>query len=187
MAVKEYDYIITLKHPDFKWTNKVSLILCLLSALLFTYSIIQTAARGINRDTLVYSIALAVVIVQISVTYIKKEIHAASWRLAFFVIAIAWILTGSVWLGGLYIFAAVVESQIKFPEEIAFNSEGIIRNSFIKKTYSWSELNNVVLKDDILTMDFHNNSLLQKETSERIDPAIEEEFNVFCRQQLTVG
>jgi len=56
-------------------------------------------------------------------------------------------------------------------------------NSLIKKKYPWSDFNNVMLKDGLLTLDFKDNRLIQKEAIEEDGPdADEDEFNAFCRR-----
>jgi hypothetical protein len=45
-------------------------------------------------------------------------------------------------------------------------------------------LNNAILKDGILTIDFKNNRVLQAEIEDRMNDVNEVEFNDFCRQQL---
>jgi hypothetical protein len=47
-----------------------------------------------------------------------------------------------------------------------------------------------MLKDDILTMDFRNNKLFQKETDDEADPdydGSEDEFNQFCKKNLELS
>ena len=41
-----------------------------------------------------------------------------------------------------------------------------------------------MLKDDILTLDFINNKILQKETESDADAVTEKEFNEFCKEHL---
>jgi len=48
----------------------------------------------------------------------------------------------------------------------------------------------VVIKDDLLTMDFKNNTLLQAYTDDEEDEeydVVDEEFNQYCKRQLTVA
>jgi hypothetical protein len=80
----------------------------------------------------------------------------------------------------------LLEHQVKFPLEIGFSENQIVFNTLFRKKYNWSQLSNVMLKDGMLTMDFYNNRLLQRqvEDDEDDDDATEEEFNLFCRQQL---
>jgi hypothetical protein len=49
---------------------------------------------------------------------------------------------------------------------------------------SWDEVNNVILKDGLLTIDFKNNKLFQHIILNSEEDISEKEFNEFCRQQL---
>ena len=52
-----------------------------------------------------------------------------------------------------------------------------------EKLYSWADIQNLVLKDGLLTIDFKNNHILQTPitSKHRVD---EKAFNQFCHQQL---
>lgn len=56
--------------------------------------------------------------------------------------------------------------------------------SFPKRTIQWNELNNLVLKDDLLTIDFKNNKIIQQLTDKKASAVNEKEFNDFCSKQL---
>jgi hypothetical protein len=77
------------------------------------------------------------------------------------------------------------------PEEIGFSEDRIVFKSFFSKTISWSSLNNALIKDGILTLDYKNNKLFQAETDDDEEneeyEVSEEEFNAFCAQQLSRG
>jgi hypothetical protein len=66
---------------------------------------------------------------------------------------------------------------------VLVKSEGIIYPSFPVKEINWPELQNIILKDGILTIDFRNDKLIQQEIEEDED-VNEEDFNEFCKQQL---
>jgi hypothetical protein len=52
-----------------------------------------------------------------------------------------------------------------------------------QRIIEWSQLTNLVKKDDLLTLDFKNNRLMQVEII-NADEVPENEFNQFCLQQL---
>lgn len=52
-----------------------------------------------------------------------------------------------------------------------------------QRTVEWSELTNVIKRDDLLTLDFKNNRLIQVQIV-NADDIPENEFNQFCLQQL---
>ena len=63
-----------------------------------------------------------------------------------------------------------------------FTGSSIERKSFPPKKYSWSQLSNVVLKDNLLTLDLKNNKLLQAEI-ENISIDVNA-FNTFAKAHL---
>ena len=54
----------------------------------------------------------------------------------------------------------------------------------LQRDVSWDEVNNVILKDGLLTIDFKNNKLFQHIILNSDQDISEKEFNEFCRQQL---
>ena len=184
MPAKKYDYIITLKQQDYKWIDRVSVLLCILSSILFIYFIIAGQLQNENRTAIIYIIALVIVAAQLFFNYFNKDKYITNNRIAFLAIAVTWVISDNNWLAALYLVAAILEPKIKFPDEMGFDKEGITKNSLFKKSYLWNELNNVILKDDILTIDFKNNSIFQKETEKEVDDSTEKEFNEFCERHL---
>jgi hypothetical protein len=92
---------------------------------------------------------------------------------------------------------------------LSFSASEIKINKFINKEYQWSDFNNIVLKDGLLTLDFANNKIIQVEPDwtepllfaidkdDDIDayqdiigedyPKLEKEFNDFCRSHLQLA
>jgi hypothetical protein len=64
----------------------------------------------------------------------------------------------------------------------SFDSSHIKQKNFPWKKYHWNELSNVIIKDNLLTMDFKNNKLMQGEIT--TDEVNEMEFNAFVRKHL---
>ena len=63
-----------------------------------------------------------------------------------------------------------------------FEPSFIKQRNFPWKKYQWRQLNNVILKDNLLTIDFKNNRLLQAEITN--DDINEKQFNNFAKEQL---
>lgn len=63
-----------------------------------------------------------------------------------------------------------------------FSSVHIEKRNFPTKKYTWDQLSNVVLKDNILTLDFKDNKLLQGEIE--TTSINEDAFNTFAKEQL---
>ena len=91
------------------------------------------------------------------------------------------------WLFFVFVALALLEYQARHPLEIGFSSRQVVFNTLFKKKFSWSELSNVLLRDGLLTIDFDNNRLFQREIDEGESEASEEEFNAWCLRQLNVA
>ena len=87
-------------------------------------------------------------------------------------------------VGLILILLAAFETKAKANLEIGFSTQFIMFDNLLKKKYNWGDFNNIILKDNILTLDFKNNRLFQKETIDEESDCDEDEFNEFCREQL---
>ena len=93
----------------------------------------------------------------------------AGWRFK-----ITWLAFACFALGILYHLSL---QKIRF----IFSDDFIKKMNFPQKTYSWEMPDNVMLKDNILTIDFKNNTLIQGEIESDIN---EIQFNAFAKQRL---
>ncbi len=115
----------------------------------------------------------------------QKKGKPVYFRIALFLAACCWyIQPGGKILSLIYLMAALFEKQVKFPEEVAFDGEEVVFNTFPRKHYAWTNFRNVVLKDGLLTIDFMNNKLIQKELESFSSIKEEAEFNTFCQKML---
>ena len=80
----------------------------------------------------------------------------------------------------LVLFGLLLQKLNRNPV-VNVNKKGVtIKKMFGNRLHSWAEFNNIILKDDLLTLDFKNNKLLQLTILENdilIDGNI---FNTFC-------
>jgi len=93
------------------------------------------------------------------------------------------------WYMLLFLLLALFERAALMPEEIGLGEEGIVFNSLIPRRVRWTALNQVILKDGLLTIDFKNDQLIQRETDDEEDEdydATEEEFNEYCAEKLKI-
>jgi hypothetical protein len=182
---KRYDYIVSLKRPDFKKYDLISQLLLIAVIIIFLFFLFNNIEAWIW-----YSLPVLVITAQIIYNlFERRKGELVSYRISFFIAALGFILLReksffTILLAVLYIIPLFLERQIKFPEEIGFDDEGITINTFYKKYFPWSLINNVALKDGLLTIDYKNNKLFQKEIEEQVSPVLESEFNEFCRLKL---
>lgn len=116
----------------------------------------------------------------------KRKTKRLTLDVALICIALFWIAKGDYAIAVVILLFAAIGFYTNRRLVATFSDDNIFYPSFISKTYSWSEISNVILKDDVLTIDLKSNKLLQTTlpvtSSEGID---EKEFNAFCQQQLS--
>jgi hypothetical protein len=176
-----YDYVVALKRENARKTDLVSLLLLIFSILAFAFMQFRTGLR------IFPCLAILILIVGLVINLRKlKEKGEMKFRIWLFVAGVCWFgMPVLTWLGLPFFLLGLLEVQAKYPLEIGFNENGLTINSLLKKKIPWSSLQSVKLKDGILTLDFRNNTLIQKEVLDDNEPdADEDEFNEYCHSKL---
>ncbi len=179
----KFPYIVILKNPSERQFNAFGLLLNLISVIFF----IREFALGENKNVfLLAGILLVIGLIGWNIIRARKG-YKIYYNRAYLISALLWIkMPYMEWLFGVFIILALLERQVKFPLEIGFSETQVVFNTLLRRKYNWSQLSNVKLKDGLLTIDFLDNRLLQREVDDEDeeDEVSEEEFNEFCRIQL---
>ena len=180
-----FDYIIVCKSPDFKNVDRISQFMLLFSILSFSFGLY----KGLfNMPSLVYAIMTSIISWGIFCYFQKKQGGVPYYRLGLLFASWGWfLLPKALIISGIFLIGALFERQVKFPYEIAFAPTGIIVNTFPKKFFPWKEIQNALIKDDVITIDFKNNKLIQKDINEPVSESITLEFNSFCAAQIAIS
>lgn len=97
------------------------------------------------------------------------------------IVAIALFLSG---LGIAYIGYA--EYRILQPAFVTIDTTGIVLPTiFSNRRFGWNEMKNVILRNDLLTLDFKNNKILQLEVLDDISPSQTADMNTFFQQRIS--
>lgn len=185
----KYKYVAILKQPDHRAIDMFSIFLCGASAMVFIF----VGLRGhLNADYVFYLVAGLIfagfIYNAIAGIFRVKRIY---YRFLLGLAAIGWfIMPAQVsWIGLVFAVLIFLEAQAKHVVEIGFDTDCIVFNTLYSRRVKWSDLNNVILRDGLLTIDFKNNRLIQRELAddEDEDDADEDEFNAFCREQLAAA
>lgn len=67
---------------------------------------------------------------------------------------------------------------------ISITADSVSYPSFPAKKIPWDQVSNLILKDDILTIDLKNNKIYQHLVKEEDQAVNEAEFNEFCRRSI---
>jgi hypothetical protein len=177
-----YEYVVILKKGKDKAIHTTSIILCSISILSFIYQQVRSGEINIFLSVAVLILAIGIFL-QARSTKNKKDF---SFRIWLWLAGIFWLgMPGWKFLSIPFFLLGFLEAQARHPLEIGFTDESVVINSLIRKIYPWSAFNNIILKDGLLTLDFKNNTLIQKEAEEDDDPdAEEDEFNAYCSNHL---
>jgi hypothetical protein len=114
--------------------------------------------------------------------YKQKHLYNMVGPKLFYLLTIVWFLQNVF----VAIFIFLTGVLLKFstqPFKYVFTEDGIVRDFFPVKVYAWSEMNSVILRDGILTLDFKNNHLIQLSV-ENIEEIEISAFNEFSNKQL---
>ncbi len=176
------DYLITTKKRNQGFADQISVLMYVFAIAIFFYYY-----KSVHTAVLFYPVIIAAILISLVITlYKKKTKGGAFFRLGLLLAAMGWFLghETNILMGILYTIAALIEKQVKFPEEIGFTNEGITFNTFPKKTLKWDEVTNAMMKDGLITIDQKNNKLFQKEIEGEVSAEVESEFNAYCRKKI---
>lgn len=180
---KNFPYVVILKNNTDRAFTVLAILLNVASAALFINQLIASGEIDVIR-------ALGVaVLISMVIWNIRRNRRGQKgyYDRAYLVTGLMWMgMPFMQWLFLPFMLLALLEHQVKFPLEIGFSETQIVFNTLFRKKYKWDQLSNVMLRDGMLTMDFKNNRLVQREVEddEDEDDASEEEFNIFCKEQL---
>jgi hypothetical protein len=181
-----YKYVVVLKNLQNRYIDLVGLMLSIFSAFCFAREL--TVADKVG---LAYLVGLVFVVIVVVYNLVQSSRgRKVYYSRALLIAALVWMkMPYWQWLAFIFIILALLEYQAKYAVEVGFGDDHIVINSLFKRKYRWNQFSNVVLKDGIITLDFANNRILQREIEddEDEDDADEEEFNEYCRSRLATA
>ena len=112
----------------------------------------------------------------------KSNKNILSFNVAFILCGIVWIFLGMIFPGILLILFSVFGFYTNKDFKLEILKDEIVYPTFPKKHYQWNEVEQIILKDNILTIDLKNNKLMQFSLLEKENKGIDENvFNDFCK------
>jgi hypothetical protein len=181
----KYPYVVILKKDGERATDLLSILLCFCSAVIFGY----TQLKSDHPNLYLYAFAALILAgLAYNIAIRRHRRKPVRYKYLILLTALGWFGMPLVpWIGIVFLLLAFLEHQAKRPLEIGFDRDRVVINTLIRKHHDWSVFNNVLLKDGLLTLDFKNNRLLQKEVADDEadeDDVDEEEFNAYCMDRL---
>jgi hypothetical protein len=177
-AMKHYDLI--LKNDKERSYRRISLLLLIIN---FTSIAFVSYLKDFTKWGLLILALIAAFSVFVSF-YFKTKNERITFSAVFFLFSLAWQTSGYWIPAALNLVLLILNGIASQKPVVTINKDQITYPAFPKKQFHWKALNNIMLKDGLLSIDFKNNKLIQQlvdDTHTRID---EKEFNEFCQQQL---
>jgi hypothetical protein len=181
-----HDYVVVLKNHNLKTIEMTGWLLSVLAIIIFLVTIYREPT-----DWGVF-FSLFIIVALMASNFVekrkKKKISFATLLVCAGVGLSFFAETGYV--DSLFILAGIAEKYLNKNNEIGFSEAGIVMSGLFPKKYEWSALSNVIIKDDLLTIDFKNNKVLQHYTDDEEDDEYEvesDEFNAYCEGRLREG
>src|SRR5580658_8741021 len=166
----KYQYVVILKKDGERATDLLSILLCFCSAVIFGYTQLKSDHPNIYLyafTALILAGLIYNIVIRRNSAIDRRGRKPVRYKYLILLTALGWFgMPFFPWIGIIFFLLAFLEHQAKRPLEIGFDRDRIVINTLIRKRHDWSVFNNVLLRDGLLTLDFKNNRLLQKEVAE---------------------
>ncbi len=170
------------KAPSYK---AVTLLILIINFLVFAYLIYVVNTSAYKAlcfiGMMINMLAIAALLFE------KKNKLLQSFRveIIFIISAFIWAFTAKYLIAILLFIFAIAGLFTNRKLTVLFYDKGILYPSVPAKLFLWQEIAQVILKDDILTIDLKNNRLMQFNLDNEVAAEINaEEFNEYCRERV---
>lgn len=182
-----YTYTINIQSDDQRKIKIINQILLFISVVFLAKIAADNYLLIRLRSSTIFLLIVIVVILMIWIYNFKKAVP--TFRFAFFLAGLSFIFYFPQPLlkfvfGGLYILLGLLEKYVMQSKSIKIDRSGILVNGFPGKFYKWNEINNLLIRNNLITIDFANNKLYQKVIDGYLTPEIVKEFNDFSASML---
>jgi ABC-type transport system involved in multi-copper enzyme maturation permease subunit len=176
-------YCIPIPNEKAATYKVVTFIISLINLIAFLYVLL----RGDSKLWILFLAGLLFSLVAVLLFVVNWYFAKIKWvnPAAFILISsLCWILAGIYVLGILLFIFSIISLYTSKALVITFTDEGILYPSFPVKMIGWQEVDFVILKDDILTIELKNNKLLQFTLESEVAALPDTgEFNAYCANQ----
>jgi len=178
-----YDYVVVLKDRNGRSIHRAGTLLSMLGMVMLAHRWISIPESGAS----ILFLSSGSVLTAWNLLRMRRRQPVRHWP-ALALTGIGLVLVPPFHpIGIIFLALARMESFALKRTELGFSESGIRFNGLGGRRIDWSELGNVVLRDGLLTIDYLDNRLFQRETDDLDDEeyeAGEEEFNTYCREQI---
>lgn len=178
-------YFLVLRNDKLRQYDRIALLIALLQVALFLILAIYAAQKYYR---VMGFIGAGMVAAGLGLHYfLSRKLGGQGrnyLRITLWLATIGWIMNAN-WVAAIISFVLeLLYTASRTRQTVGFYSDKIEITSFSRRAVQWDQLSNVVLRDGLLTLDFRNNKIIQREIEHEPGTLNERDFNEFCRIQL---
>lgn len=128
----------------------------------------------------------AVILLGTAVFIVRLALRFKPFTLLVFAALILLLATHSINFAVILVLIGWLVQKLYKQPIVIVNADGVILKRMLDSPlHPWADFNNIILKDNLLTLDFKKNQLLQLNIEDSVMAAEESSFNSFCSQQIS--
>lgn len=161
----------------------VSFFILLMHALLFGYFYLKSI-----EYKLLLLLGCIINILTLASLFLPKHLKEKTKTIFFITLIInacVWFVLGNILMGLLLIVLVIMNFYTEKKPVVIFSDDYILYPSFPLRKFYWKDVQGIIIKDDILTIDLKNNSLIQQKIESHHAAALNiMAFNAFIETKL---
>lgn len=162
--------------------NKTYLEVALTRSMLAIAAVAACMFPKMHYFFLSYALSALLLVMALFAKYISVKLSSGKWGMLLVAAAILFFIFGSLLFPSLMLaYAAVLKFLVVDPVINITVTAIIVKRNYTSKAYHWSDFNNIVLKDGLLSLDFTDNKIKYFTITEAVN---ELAFNAFCSSKL---
>lgn len=180
-------FVLALKNEKLLYYHRMAVLLLMLNFAAFVIIAIYTGVTATRNYAIIgvitTTLGLALAYWQYH-SFVKTGVDKRNVIGLYFAV-ICWVLMQN-WVPAVICLVVQVFYSISIKKQLVNVATDEVQypGLFVPATAKWNELNNIVLKDGLLTIDFKNNKIIQAEIVEQEPGVNEQAFNQFCTARL---
>jgi hypothetical protein len=177
-------FIITLPKEKEKLYRKIANFIFILNGTLLASTLVAVRLSKLQQAIALISLFLIITTLITTLVKSKKCTIESFFLLSHLTSIIYWAMLG-IWWVSITMVVLIVLYYISIRKlSVAINANQILYPSWPIRKINWRDLNNIILKDGLLTIDFKDDKIIQHIIDEKETAVDEKEFNDFCREKL---
>ena len=169
--------------------NEKARVYILLSQVVVILHIITFLSLAIfSNNKVVTWTCIASLVLLLLIFILSRLIRRIEWQpglhTLFLILMLTWINMRQYWMAAIPLAFDILFILFVRRLLVIVSKNYIIYPSLPAKKIKWDKLSNAMIKDNLLTIDFKNNKLIQQPVDDFGYGINEKEFNEFCSQQL---